>query len=113
MHFLGSVIKYLLRSVFSIIVFLLFVGLAKMNRDMNAYVSFLNSNDWSVFHWSQPATWGDPFWSHQNSGNIADMFLDSTVDAQLSGLDVYDPALEEDLNTITDTSLYDSTGEDF
>jgi hypothetical protein len=105
MKFLGRVLKYLLRSVFSIIVFLLLVGLAKTNRDMNSYISFLNNNDWSMFQRSQLSTWGDPFWpSNQISGDIADMLSGDVVDAELSGLDVYDPAFEEDLNTFTDTS---------
>lgn len=113
MRFLGRTLKYLLRSIFSIIVFLLLVGWAKMNRDTNAYISFLNNNDRSVFHWSQPSTWTNPFWSHQTSGDIADIFPDTTVDTGLSGLDVYDPALKQDLNTITDSSFSGSTGGDF
>ena len=81
-----------------------------MNRNMNAYISFLNNNDWSVFHRSQPATWGDPFRpSKQNSGDIADMLSGDVSDTETSGLDVYDPALEQDLNTITDTSLSGDT----
>jgi hypothetical protein len=67
MKFLGRTLKYLLRSIFSVIVFLLLVGWAKMDRNMGAYVSFLNSNDWSVFHLSQPATWTDPFWQNNQT----------------------------------------------
>ncbi len=74
MYFIGRSIKYLLRSIFSIVIFLMFVGLAKMNRNTSTYVDFLNNNNWSVFHWSQPATWGDPFWPNkQYSGGIADV----------------------------------------
>jgi hypothetical protein len=111
MRFLGRIVKYLLRSFFSIIIFLLLVGLAKTNRNMSAYISFLDGNDWSIFQWSQPATWSDPFWQgNQNSGDIADMLSGDSVDAQTSGLDVYDPAFEEDLNSFTDTS---GTTEDY
>lgn len=115
MKFLGRFIKYLLRSLFSIIIFLLFMWLAKMNWDTGAYISFLNSNDRSVFHWSQPATWSDPFWSntYQWSWEIADMFSNDTWNDQLSGLDVYDPSFEEDLNSVSDGSLSDSSGQDF
>jgi hypothetical protein len=113
MRFLGRTIKYLLRSLFSIIVFLLLVGLAKMDWNLDTYVAFLNSNDWSVFHRSQPATWSDPFWSSkQISGDIADMFSKDTTDAESSGLDVYDPTFEQDLNQLSDGSLSGTT-EDF
>lgn len=75
MHFLGKIIKSLLRSLLSIIIFLLFVGWAKMNRDMGAYINFLNGNDRSVFHRSQPATRADPFWpnAQQTTGDISDI----------------------------------------
>jgi len=112
MKILGRILKYLLRSVFSIIIFLLLVGWAKMNWNMNAYISFLNTTDWSVFHWSQTATRGDPFWpsTAQLSGDIADILSDDAVETEFSGLDVYDPAFEEDLNTITDSSLSGDEG---
>lgn len=107
MRFIGRTIKYLLRSLFSIIVFLLLVGLAKTNRDINSYISFLNSNDWSIFHWSQPATWGDPFWpTNQNSGGIADILSDDIVDVldpNFSGANT-DPAFEQDSTLMTDSS---------
>lgn len=84
-----------------------------MNRDVNGYISFLNSNDWSLFHRSQPSTWVDPFWPHQQiSGDIADI-LDDTTGTELSGLDVYDPMFEEDLNAISDDSLSGTTEEGF
>ena len=106
MRFIGRTIKYLLRSAFSIIIFLLLVGWAKINRDMNAYISFLNNNDRSVFHWSQVSTWGDPFRPNkQISGDIADILSGDALDPELSGLDVYDPAFEEDLNAFSNLSL--------
>jgi hypothetical protein len=37
------------------------------------------------------------------------MLSGDVVDAELSGLDVYDPTFEEDLNTFTDTA---GTGEE-
>lgn len=106
MRFLGRTMKYLLRSVFSIIIFIMFVGWAKMDRHMGEYVGFLNTNDWSVFHWSQPASWCDPFWpDKQFSGDIADIFSGDAADAGTSGLDVYDPAFEQDFNATPDSSL--------
>jgi hypothetical protein len=107
MRFFGKIIKSLLRSIFSIIIFLLLVGWAKMNRDMGAYINFLNGNDRSVFHRSQPATRADPFWLsvEQSTGNIADILADDTLDAEMSGLDAYDPTFEDDLNSIADSSL--------
>jgi hypothetical protein len=82
-----------------------------MNRNTSAYIDFLNTIDWSVFHRSEPATWVDPFWkNNQISGNIADLLTWDAMDTQLSGLDVYDPAFEEDLNTFTDGS---GTTEDY
>lgn len=114
MKFVGNVLKYILRSLLSIILFLLLVGRAKMDRKMGNYVSFLNSNDWSVFHLSQPATWSDPFWpNNQISGDIADILSGDTMNTELSGLDVYDPAFEEDLNEFSDPSLSGSEDEDF
>ncbi len=41
------------------------------------------------------------------------MFSNDTWDNQLSGLDVYDPSFEEDLNSVSDGSLSDSSGQDF
>jgi len=111
MRFFGRVVRYLLRSISSIILFLLLVWLAKTNRNVSAYISFLDGNDWSIFQRSQPATWSDPFWQHtQNSGDIADILSGDIVDAQTSGLDVYDPTFEEDLNSFSDTS---GTTEDY
>ena len=88
MHFLGRTIKYLLRSLFSIIILIMFIGWAKMNRSLPAYVGFLNTNDRSIFHWSQPASWSAPFWPNkQISGDIADNLSDTSgiiVDNQAS-----------------------------
>ncbi len=106
MRFLGRVVKYVLRSFFSIIVFLLFVWWSKMNRDANSYVTFLNDHDWLSFQWSQPATWTDPFWPNENtSDTISDMFTWDQIDSEMSGLDVFDPAFEEDFNDATAWSL--------
>ena len=81
MRFIGRTIKYLLRSVFSIIIFLLLVGLAKTNRDIDAYVMSLNTTDWAELHWAQPDTWVAPFWTNDYvSGDISDMFSDDVID---------------------------------
>lgn len=80
-----------------------------MNRSTDAYISFLNTNDWSVFRLSQPATWVDPFWPNiQTTGDLSDMLDADTLDAELSGLDVNEAALEDEF---TDGSL--SGDEDF
>ena len=105
MRFIGRILRHLLWSIFSIIIFVLFVGLAKMHRDAGAYISLLANESRSMVVWSQPATWIDPFWpSDQISGDIADI-LDDTTNTEFSGLDVYDPAFEEDLNNIVNSSL--------
>lgn len=73
---------------------------------MNAYISFLNANDRSVFHRSEPATRADPFRPHQISETgIDDLLSDEEIEAEMSGLDVYDPAFEEDLNDLPDSSI--------
>ena len=41
------------------------------------------------------------------------MLSGDNIDAELSGLDVYDPAFEEDLNEFTDTSLSGTNEEEF
>lgn len=47
-----------------------------MDWNMNSYVTFLNTNDWSMFQWSQPATWTDPFWPNTTtSDTISDMLV--------------------------------------
>jgi len=85
-----------------------------MNRNISEYINFLDTNDWSLFHLSQPATWADPFWPNsQISGDIADILSDDTTNAELSGLDVYDPSFEEDLNAISDDSFSGTTEEGF
>ena len=100
-------------SLFSIIVFLLLVGLAKMNWNVNWYVDFLNTNDWSVFHWSEVSTWADPFWpTTPENVSIEEVLSDDEVGAEIDLLDVYDPSFEEDLNTISDDSMF-SGEEDF
>jgi hypothetical protein len=108
MRFFGRIIKYLLRSVFSIIIFLLLVGLAKNNRNMGDYIIFLNTTDWTVFHLSQPASWTAPFWSQEFSGAIADIFPGDSIDAELSGLDDNDPNFQQDIDI--PSSLSDETG---
>lgn len=47
------------------------------------------------------------------SGSIAELLSSDTVDAELSGIDVYDPAFEADLNTIPDGWLTGSSETDF
>ena len=102
MRFIGRLIKSLLRSLSSIITFLLLIGLAKMDRNLNGYIQFLDNEDWSVFSRSQPATWNEPFRPNkQISGDIADMLSGDSVDADLSWLDVYDPTFEQDFNDST------------
>ena len=77
-----------------------------MDRNMWKYVSFLNDNDRSLFHFSQPATWSAPFWpTTQISGDIADILSGDALDAEMSGLDVYDPAFEDEFNTLPETWL--------
>lgn len=88
--------------------FLLLVGRAKTHRDINGYISFLNTTDWSVFHRSQPATWADPFWPHQDTEvSLEDMLSDEELEAEITNLDVYDPTFEDELNTLSDTSTGD------
>ena len=109
MHFLGKVIKYLLRSIFSIIVFVLLVGLAKTHWNIWTYVDFLNTNDRSSLRWSESASWTDVLWpTNQTSDDISDILADDT---SMSGLDVYDPAFEDELNEFSESSL--SGEEDF
>jgi hypothetical protein len=60
----------------------------------------------------------DPFWSNsQTTGNIndniADIISNDTIVPENTGMDVYDPAFEQDFNAITDTSLSTASGEDF
>ncbi len=77
-----------------------------MKWDMNAYISFLNANNRSVFHRSEPVTRTDPFRPHQTSSTgIDDLLSDEELETEMSGLDVYDPAFEEDLNALPDSSL--------
>lgn len=84
-----------------------------MNRNTSTYVDFLNNNNWSVFHWSQPATWGDPFWPNkQYSGGIADVVSLDVLNSEDSWLNVYDATFEQDLNAIADGSV-SGTNEDF
>jgi len=114
MHFLGKVIKRLLRSIFSIIIFLLLIWWAKMNRNLNAYIDFLNSNDRSAFHRSQPATWVDPFWqSKELSGDIADQLTWDGTNPSSSGVDASDFTLDEELSAFSDSGISDTTGEAF
>lgn len=105
MRYLGIFVKYLLWSLFSIIVFLLLVGLAKSQWKISTYVQFLNANDWSVISFSHPNSRVTLFWPTTNvSGDIADI-LDPSVDSPQTGLDVYDPAMEEELNMLLQDSL--------
>jgi len=77
-----------------------------MSRNTNAYITFLDNNDWSAFQWSQPATWTDPFWPNGNtSGTISDMFTWGQIDPEMSGLDVFDPAFEQEFNDLSAGSL--------
>jgi len=84
-----------------------------MKWDMNGYIKFLDSTDRSVFHRSQPATWADPFWPHKSVDTSIDAALtDEEIEDEMSWLDVYDPAFEEDLNVLPDSST-PATEEDF
>lgn len=77
-----------------------------MNWNINWYVDFLNTNDWSVFHVSKISTWADPFWPTSTKDvSIEDVLSDDEIEAEMWSLDVYDPSFEEDLNTILDDSM--------
>lgn len=78
-----------------------------MDRNLGEYIDLLNTNDWSVFHRSQPATRADPFWpdTQKTTGDIADILSGDALDAEMSGLDVYDPAFEDEFNTLPETWL--------
>ena len=103
MHMFGRIVKYVLRSLFSLIVILLLIGFAKMDWNLNAYVKFLDTTDFSVFHLSQPSTWNDLFWpNRQTTGtvtDIADIFTGDASATESTGVDVYDPAFEDNFNT--------------
>lgn len=74
-----------------------------MKWDMNGYIKFLDANDRSLFHRSQPATWADPFWPHKSVDvGIDEELSDEEIEDEMSGLDVYDPTFEEDLNVLPD-----------
>ena len=108
MHMFGRIVKYVLRSLFSLIVVLLLVGFAKTDWKFNAYVQFLDSTDFSVFHLSQPSTWNDLFWPNTQStgtvNDIADIFSGDTFATESTGVDVYDPAFEDEFN-VPDTGM--------
>lgn len=77
-----------------------------MNWNVNWYVDFLNTNDWSVFHRSKVSTWADPFWPiAPEEVSIEEVLSDDEVEKEMESLDVYDPSFEEDLNTIPDDSM--------
>lgn len=98
----GHAVKHILRVIFGIFVFIFLVGLAKSNRNMWAYVNFLNTHDWESFRWYNPVTWGESFWPAKSSNDDSDTLSGTVTDSSNSGLDVYDPALEEDLNEFAD-----------
>lgn len=80
-----------------------------MDRNLGEYIDLLNTNDWSVFHRSQPATRADPFWpdTQKTTGDIADILSEDSLDAEFSGMDVYDPAFEDELNDLPESSFTD------
>lgn len=93
MHFLGRLIKYLLRSLFSIVVFILLVGLAKTHRQIGTYIDFLNTNDWTSLRDTQGTHWTDMLWpTTQQVESISDV-----LDESLSGDTLYDADLENAL----------------
>lgn len=106
MRFLWICTKYLLWSLFSIIVFLLLIGVAKTNWSVSWYVHFLNTNDWSEFHRSELSTRADPFWPiTSDADSIEDVLSDDTIETGLDALDVYDPSFEKELNTLSDENI--------
>lgn len=78
--------------------FLLLVGWAKTHRDINGYISFLNTTDWSVFHRSQPATRADPFWPSPDAEVSIEDMLDTEEDVDI--LNAFDPTMEDELDNI-------------
>jgi len=94
MHPIHKSIKYVLWTFFAIIVFILLIWLAKMNRKVSSYVSFLNSTDWRSFSIStlRPSN---------TTGSITDILSGTTVQSGTSGLNVYDPTFESDLNNLS------------
>jgi hypothetical protein len=84
-------------------VFLLLVGRAKTHRDINGYISFLNTTDWSVFHRSQPATRADPFWPSPDAEVSIEDMLDTEEDVDI--LNAFDPAMEDELDSIADDEV--------
>ncbi len=84
--------------------------MAKTQRNLTTYVEFLNAHDWSQNQSTQHGAWIDLFWpNQQQSTDLADMLLDDSLDTPSSGLDVYDPAMEKELNTLIDSSMSGAT----
>jgi len=106
MRIVKTLFTYLLWSIFSIILFLLLVGYAKTNWNLREYVYFLNDHSWSVFSWSDPATWSDPFWPNWDAVlTIEDSILDESSLVDSWTFDPYDPAFEDELSNLPQSDI--------
>lgn len=91
----GKFIKYVLWiSLLTILSFLL-IGLSKYNWSVSSYIQFLNNRNWNDAWQAWNIFWGT--WIVQQDVNDNNGTGDSLSD---TGIDVYDPSFEEDLNQV-------------
>ena len=112
-------IRYVLWVVLVLILGLLFIGLSKFDWNVKWYVQFLNERSRSDSR--EQGGINNIFWDTAVTSD--EWQITSTWDLELgtwnlelsTGLDVYDPSFEEDLNQIpqNDVILDDDTTKDF
>jgi len=99
------IFRYVLRLILLVIALLLFVGLAKNNRDVTWYIQSLNEKSRSESRQQGGISWifrGEPV--EATTGDTELLTWEDSLDAS-TWVDVYDPSFEEDLNQIPQDTL--------
>jgi hypothetical protein len=110
-----KVVKYLLRIIFSIVLLILIIWLAKSNRNLSTYMSLLNQTNISDLRWWKIL---DIIRQKSESKKSDNKTTKSTWDLILQDenntwLDVYDPQFEEDMQNASLDSMLSWAEEDF
>lgn len=106
-------VKYVLRSFLLLILFFLLIGLSKNHWSVSWYVQFLNNRSRSdvLSQWGVSNIFWSNTWDVVSSTEIDDFVgtgvitWNAPLSAASTGMDAYDPTLEQSLNQLPQDTL--------
>lgn len=107
--------KYVLRAILWIILALLIVWFSRSNRNLSTYISLLNQTNISEFKWWKilEVLFPSPVNNQPDSLNINSTWNIIIQNEDSTGLNVYDPKFEENMQNIPLDTMLSWSEKDF